>query len=123
MKALLFNFARLRLFSWVVPLAIPVMNFLIQAEKIYESGTLLAFYHPQPSYPVHILIVPKKAIASLAEIRDEDQEFMRDLFRCIRILVNDLSLNEPGYRLISNGGKFQEIPQLHFHLVSEKPTY
>ena len=44
------------------------MSFAIPLHKLRETPTLLAFYHPQPSYPVHILILPKRAIASLADL-------------------------------------------------------
>ena len=94
------------------------MSFLIPAQRLRETPTLLAFYHPQPSYPVHILIVPKRAIASLLEITPADQPFLVDLFACVRELVLELHLDQQGYRLIANGGSFQDIPQLHFHLIS-----
>lgn len=95
------------------------MSFLIPIQRLRETSTLLAFYHPQPSYPVHILIVPKRAITDLLEITPEDQPFLIDLFACVRELVLELHLDKQGYRLIANGGSFQDIPQLHFHLISE----
>lgn len=94
------------------------MSFALPVKRLRETSTLVAFYHPKPSYPVHILLVPKKAIASLAEISQEDQAFLNELFQCVQSLVDQLGLKEEGYRLIVNGGKFQEIPQLHFHLIS-----
>lgn len=118
MKALLYKLARLRVLSWTIPHVISQMSTLFPDDILFETNTLLAFPHPQPSYPIHILIVPKKKIAGLIEIREEDLEFMVDLFRCVRYLVRDFSLDKPGYRLVSNGGKYQEIPQLHFHVIS-----
>ena len=103
-----------KLIAWIVA----HMSFLIPAQRLQETATLVAFYHPQPGYPVHILIVPKKAIASLLEVTPEDQPFLIDLFSCVRELVMALHLDKQGYRLIANGGEFQDIPQLHFHLIS-----
>lgn len=94
------------------------MSFAIPAQRLCETSTLLAFYHPQPSYPVHILILPKRAIASLLDITPADQPFLADLFACVRQLVRELHLDEQGYRLIANGGDFQQIAQLHFHLIA-----
>jgi histidine triad (HIT) family protein len=94
------------------------MSFIIPAQRIYESDRLVAFHHPRPSYPVHILLVPKKSVASLSELEPSDYGFLGDLLLCVQNLVVELNLEEPGYRLIVNGGKYQEIPQLHFHLVS-----
>ena len=95
------------------------MSFAIPVKKLRQTATLLAFYHPRPAYPVHILIVPKRAIADLGGLDESDQEFLLDLVSVVQSLVDEFNLKETGYRLVSNGGKYQDIPQLHFHLISE----
>lgn len=95
------------------------MSFAIPAQKLRQTNTLLAFYHPYPAYPVHILIVPRRAVPGLDALKDSDQDFLVDLFSVVQSLVIDLNLNERGYRLVVNGGKYQDIPQLHFHLICE----
>ncbi len=95
------------------------MSFAIPVQRLRETPNLLAFYHPNPSYPVHILLVPKRDYHSLLEIPPEDGAFQRDLFETVQQLVREFGLEETGYRLIANGGAFQEIPILHFHLISE----
>lgn len=92
---------------------------LLPVERLWESDTLVSFYHPKPIFPVHVLIVPKRSITSVTDLSDQDADFLIDLVQCVRILVSDLNLERSGYRLISNGGKYQDVPQLHFHLVSE----
>lgn len=96
------------------------MSFALPVHRLRESQTLIAFNHPQPAYPVHILLVPKKALPSLASLTSDDREFLVDLFQCVQSLVAELDLEAAGYRLIVNGGKNQDIPQLHFHLISDK---
>jgi histidine triad (HIT) family protein len=98
------------------------MSFVIPVHRIKETAALVAFYHPSPSYPVHILIVPKKAIPSLSDLSHLDGNLMLELFSTVKDLVEELDLEEAGYRLIANGGAYQEVPQLHFHLVSEHPA-
>lgn len=88
-----------------------------QIKKEYESENVLAYHHTKPSYPVHIVIVPKKHIGSLQEIRDEDNEIILEIIQVARDLSKKLDL-EQGIRLITNLGKFQDTPHLHFHLVS-----
>jgi histidine triad (HIT) family protein len=95
------------------------MSFLIPARRLRETDNLLAFYHPHPSYPVHILVVPKRAYRSLLEVPPEDTAFQRDLFETVQSLVRELALDQGGYRLIANGGSYQDVPVLHFHLISE----
>lgn len=98
------------------------MSSLLPVNRLKETDTLLAFDHPQPVYPVHILLVPKKACGSLLELSASDSAFMHDLLATVQELVVERRLEQPGYRLIVNGGPYQDIPQLHFHLVSGPPT-
>jgi histidine triad (HIT) family protein len=96
------------------------MSFALPVKRLRETDTLIAFYHPHPSYPTHILLAPKKSLASLSDLASNDQDFLVDLVECVQSLVNELGLHDPGYKLIVNGGSYQEVPHLHFHLVSEK---
>jgi len=96
------------------------MSFVLPVRRLRETDTLIAFYHPRPSYPTHILLAPKKSLAGLADLTQHDQDFLIDLVECVQSLVDELGLQDPGYRLIVNGGGYQEVPQLHFHLISEK---
>jgi histidine triad (HIT) family protein len=115
---LLYSFARLRIARYLIGWIFSRMSFLIPVERLYETDTLLAFYHPHPSYLIHILLVPKKAIASLMELDPSDKVFLADVFSTTQKLVEELDLVEPGFRLLVNGGEYQDVPQLHFHLVS-----
>jgi histidine triad (HIT) family protein len=93
------------------------MSFAIPVQRLRETDTLMAFYHPKPSYPFHVLLVPKKSVASLNEFDSTDAAFLTDLYSTVQSLVNEFHL--PAYRLIVNGGEYQDFPQLHFHLISE----
>ncbi len=97
------------------------MSFAIPVQRLRETATLVAFRHPQPNYPVHILIVPKKGLANFAALTPADVPFLGDLAATVQSLVTELKLDAAGYRLIVNGGTYQDIPQLHFHLVSGAP--
>lgn len=93
------------------------MSFAIPVKRLRETDTLMAFRHPKPAYPFHVLIVPKKAIASLMELDSSDAAFLADLYSTVQSLVEEFKL--PAYRLIVNGGEFQDVPQLHFHLIAD----
>ncbi len=92
------------------------MSFAIPVQRLRETKTLLAFYHPKPDYPFHVLIMPKKAVATLMDFDATDSAFLTDLFSTVQGLVNEFHLS--AYRLIVNGGEYQKFPQLHFHLIS-----
>lgn len=92
------------------------MSFAIPVQRLRETDTLIAFHHPKPAYPFHALLVPKKAVTSLMELDSSDAAFLTDLYSTMQSLVEEFKL--PAYRLIVNGGEFQDFPQLHFHLIS-----
>lgn len=98
------------------------MHDLLPVQKISETNSLVCFYHPQPVYPVHILLVPKEDIRDLTQLDLEQSEFLQDLFATVRSLIEEFNLEQKGYRLILNGGEYQDFPQLHFHLTSGDPS-
>ena len=93
------------------------MSFVIPVKRLRETETLLAFYHPKPSYPFHVLLVPKKSVVSLKKFDSKDSAFLIDLYSTVQSLVDEFQL--AAYRLIVSGGEYQDFPQLHFHLVSD----
>jgi histidine triad (HIT) family protein len=119
MKRLLVHLARSPLAQSALGWLFAHMRFAIPVKRLHETPTLLAFHHPKPSYPVHILLVPKAPRASLADLTAEDAAFMVDLFATVARLVAEFDLDARGYRLIANGGAYQDVPLLHFHLISE----
>ena len=114
-----FAFARTRLGKSLLPWMFAHMSFAIPLHRLRQSDSLLAFHHPSPSYPLHILIVPRRLILSLADLKPEDAGLLLEVLQMAQSLVQELGLEQAGYRLIVNGGAYQDLPQLHFHLVSE----
>lgn len=94
------------------------MSFAIPVKRLRETDTLVAFHHPKPAYPFHVLLVPKKAVPRLEDLDTVDSVFLSDLFSAVQSLVQEFKLAESGYRLIVNGGAYQDFPHLHFHLIS-----
>jgi len=90
----------------------------IPAEIIYEDEICIAFRDIAPKAPTHVLIIPKKPIASLTDLTDEDQAIVG---RCVVVasVVARQELLSDGYRLVVNCGSDggQEVPHLHFHLM------
>ncbi|MDP1546927.1 MAG: HIT domain-containing protein [Anaerolineales bacterium] len=107
----------LRFITWIIGWIFAHMSFLIPAARLRETSNLIAFQHPAPSYKFHVLIVPKRQAKSLAELDPNDTAFLTDLYSTVRDLVDEFDLK--AYRLIVNGGEYQDFPHLHFHLISE----
>ncbi|MRN55727.1 histidine triad nucleotide-binding protein [Paenibacillus monticola] len=91
----------------------------IPAHKVYENERILAFYDIEPAAPVHVLIIPKKFIASMNEVTPEDLPLIAEIHSVAQQLARELGIAESGYRLINNCGpdSGQAVPHLHYHLL------
>jgi len=116
---LLYRFSRTHPGGFLLAWLFKNMNFVLPLERLRETDTLLAFYHPKPAYPFHVILVPKRMVESIETLSAEDQGFLSDLFSIVQDLVSEFRLAQNGYRLIANGGKYQEFGLLHFHLISD----
>ncbi|MCI0549835.1 MAG: HIT domain-containing protein [Anaerolineae bacterium] len=108
-----------RYFTPLIGWIFAYMSFAIPIKRLRETETLMAFHHPNPAYQFHVLLVPKKAVASLKDFDSTDITFLSDLYSTVQSLVEEFHL--AAYRLIVNGGEYQDFPQLHFHLISPSP--
>lgn len=88
-------------------------------DKLIENDLVVAFYHPQPVHKVHILIIPKKKIESLMSITSADFPIVNEIIMISQKLVTQLNLGKSGFRLLVNGGAYQDVKQIHFHLISD----
>ncbi len=90
----------------------------IPAKKAYEDDQSLAFYDIDPKAPVHVLVVPKKHIASIAAAGEEDFALIAHLMKVARQLAKELKLDN-GFRLVVNTGRDggQTVDHLHIHLL------
>jgi histidine triad (HIT) family protein len=117
--SLLVNAARLRGARPLVRFFFNHMERFLPVDRLHENTSWVAFNHPQPNYALHILILPKSGVVSLEDAKIESCEFYSDLFQIVQSLILDYQLHIHGYRLITNGGSNQSIPQWHWHLISE----
>lgn len=93
------------------------MSFVIPVNRLRETSSLIAFHHPSPSYRFHLIIVPKRQVQTLTDLDPQDTAFLTDLYATVQSLVKEFDLK--AYRLIVNGGEYQDFPHLHFHLISD----
>lgn len=91
----------------------------IPADIVYEDDEVLCFKDIHPIAPVHILIIPKKPIESIAKMEDGDERIVGKMFLVARNIARDLKISEKGYKLLIRVGRDggQEVPHLHLHLL------
>ena len=94
----------------------------IPAHIVYEDDLCMAFKDIQPQAPVHILVIPKKEIPSIADVSLQDQNLLGHLLVKTSEIAKSQGLSEKGYRLVINtkedGG--QTVPHLHIHILGDR---
>jgi histidine triad (HIT) family protein len=90
----------------------------IPSDIVYEDDECLAFRDVNPQAPVHLLVIPKKEIASLADADDDDGPLLGHLLTTARMLAAQMQL-ERGYRVVVNCGPDggQSVDHLHLHVL------
>ena len=96
-----------------------IINKEIPADIVYEDDICLAFKDISPQAPVHLLIIPKKEIVSLATLTDEDKEIMGHIMVKTAEIARTAGLEDDGYRVVTNIGENggQSVFHIHFHLL------
>ncbi len=115
---LLLRFARSKLGANMISWFFAHFSLLLPVKRVYESDRLIAFRHPRPSYPVHILLVPKKAIPGIDDLKPVDNGLLLEIMNTAQNLAEKIDPKNSHYRLVLNAGAYQDVPQLHFHLVA-----
>ena len=94
---------------------------LVPLKKEYESEQVLAYHHTRPFWPVHIVVIPKKHIASLATFTEADTPIMIELLEVLRSLAARIAREHGAARVLTNLGSYQDSKHLHFHVNSGDP--
>lgn len=91
----------------------------IPAERVYEDEAVVAFRDIQPQAPVHVLVVPRLRLRSLAETPEADSAAVGAFLKGVAKTAAVLGLEENGYRVVFNTGRdaLQSVEYLHAHIL------
>ena len=86
---------------------------------IYEDHEIVAFHDIAPQAPHHILIIPKKHIATINDIQPEDNALIGNMMLAAQKIARELGLSDDGYRVVMNCNRHggQAVYHIHFHLL------
>ena len=87
-------------------------------EKVFENERVLAYYHTKPFWEKHIVIIPKEHIWDVRHV--EDTSLYAEILKVARDILRDIpqaELDEKGAQILTNVGKWQDTPHLHFHIA------
>jgi histidine triad (HIT) family protein len=91
----------------------------IPSDVVYQDGDFFAFRDVNPQAPVHILLVPKKHIKSIADVKPDEVELLGRMLAIVTKVAEKAGVAESGYRLALNYGADANlvVPHLHMHIV------
>ena len=96
-----------------------IANHEIPAKILHEDSDLVAFHDINPQAPYHIVIIPRRPIASINEVETSDAELIGKMIVLARTLARQIGISESGYRLVFNCGPDagQSVDHIHLHLL------
>ncbi|HCA60225.1 MAG TPA: HIT family hydrolase [Blastocatellia bacterium] len=88
-------------------------------EKVLETENVLAYHHTRPFWPVHIVVVPKRHVASVLEV---ESDLLIEIFDVIKEVAARVFEEHGAARVLTNLGEYQDSKHLHFHINSGDPN-
>lgn len=91
----------------------------IPADIVHQDDLVVAFRDVNPKAPTHVLLIPRRHVASAVELTGTDSEMLGRLFNVAAQVARDAGVAEKGYRMVTNvgAGAGQSVHHLHFHLL------
>lgn len=100
-----------------------IANGEIPARIVYQDDALVAFHDVAPQAPVHVLVIPRVHLESLAATKPEHDALLGRVLGAVRQVARDLGVADDGYRTVLNTGfdGGQSVGHLHAHLLAGRP--
>ncbi len=119
LKKLLFKIAKGPFMGKIVGRAFQHCSWAIPVKKVYSSKEILAFYHPHPSYENHMIISPKRAVKNLQQMSlDSYSKYFVKIWEAAKDICEMHPEYSDSFVIVANGGKRQEVQQVHFHMFT-----
>ena len=95
----------------------------IPAQVVHQDDLIVAFRDINPQAPLHVLLIPRRHLASIAEVGADDGDLLARLITTAGLLAAEAGLDRSGYRLVTNTGPDagQSVAHLHWHLLGGRP--
>lgn len=97
----------------------------IPSKIIYEDEFVLAFEDIEPQAPVHALVIPKKHIPTLLDLKEQDDHLVGRLFKTANRIASDKNIAERGFRVVTNCNREsgQTVYHIHLHILGGRPMH
>ncbi|MEJ2060096.1 MAG: histidine triad nucleotide-binding protein [Gammaproteobacteria bacterium] len=102
-----------------------IANGEIPAKIAYENDDLLAFHDLNPQAPLHVLVIPRRHIATINDLTPDDAEMVGKLYLAAKEIAAEAGFGERGYRTVMNcnAEAGQSVYHLHLHVLAGRPMH
>ena len=90
----------------------------VPLEVVHEDELVLAYHHTRPFWQVHVVVVPKRHIASLTTVDVGDEQDVRALLAVVQRIAKDVEQAHGAAAVLTNLGTYQDSKHLHVHVHS-----
>ncbi len=90
-------------------------------DAVIETPNVLAYHHTRPYWPVHIVVIPKRHIASLMTLQSEDAPLLAEMVQVIQQVAAQVVADHGACRVLTNLGRYQDSKHLHWHVSAGDP--
>jgi histidine triad (HIT) family protein len=97
-----------------------VLSGRTSVRTVLETANVLAFHHTRPSYPVHVVVIPKTHIGSFLELDLGDGALVAELMEAVQRVARQVMADTGSCRVVTNIGSYQDSRHLHWHVISGK---
>ncbi len=87
-------------------------------DVVEETDQVLAYHHTRPYRPVHVVVIPKRHVASLTTLTADDEPLVRDLFAVVQRVAAQVESEHGAAAVLTNLGEYQDSKHLHVHVLS-----
>ena len=116
---ILFHVAKSPFMGMAVGFAFRYFSWAIPVRKVYRSKEIIAFVHPNPCYANHSILSPKRAVRNLLHMASGDlSKYFLAIWQAAQAIGTTQTEYREGFTLVANGGRKQEVQQVHFHMFS-----
>ncbi len=98
-----------------------VLSGLTPVRTVVETENVWAYHHTKPYWPTHIVVIPKRHVASLLAIEESDEPLLLELLRVVREVAKQVLEQQGACRVLTNLGPYQDSKHLHWHVSAGDP--
>ena len=99
-----------------------VLSGRTKVKVVRETDNVLAYYHTRPFWPVHIVVITKRHIASLLTLEQDDDPLLLEILGVVREISGEVVKEHGACRVLTNLGRYQDSKHLHWHVSSGDPV-